>query len=278
MATTTRRIDELAVNEVAEALKSTDVVIVPVGAVEPHGHHAPMGSDTFIATTIADRLAEASGGLVFTALPLGIINLGYDFRYMPGTVSIESKILIDLYRNIGTELARSGFRRLVFVNGHAPNTAVLHIAAYEMRERAPIEAGVLEWWAAAPAEIEAIKGFNFASHGDEIETSLVLASEGRRFVDLGASVVNSRTLDDVSAEELAVYKAKVPFTRTLDERWVGRSGNMGDPRRAREEHGERIIGRTVEMGLQLLEALARQLARRAHAPSGKEEDNGHSSV
>lgn len=265
-----RRMDFMAVHEIEAALRETDAVIVPVGAMEPHGYHAPMGSDTFIAEAIAERLAQASGALVFPPIPLATINVGYDFRYMPGTISLEADILIDVYRNLGTELARSGFRRLVFINGHAPNTSVLNIAAYQIRDLAGAEVGILEWWTCAPAVIEEIKGFNFASHGDEIETSLILASNAREFVDLDAAIVNSRTLEDLSAEELALYKAKVPFTRTLDERWIGPAGNMGDPTRATQAGGERIVARTVEVGLELLKVLAQQLRLKQEAKKEKE--------
>ena len=101
MTTSTRRIDLMAVHQIEEALTTTDIAVVPVGAIEPHGRHAPMGSDTFIALEIAERLAEACGELVFPPVPFGNINLGYDFRYMPGTISLNSKLLIDLHRNIG---------------------------------------------------------------------------------------------------------------------------------------------------------------------------------
>ena len=262
MTTSTRRIDLMAVHQIEEALTTTDIAVVPVGAIEPHGRHAPMGSDTFIALEIAERLADACGGLVFPPVPFGNINLGYDFRYMPGTISLDSKLLIDLHRNIGTELARSGFRRVVFVNGHAPNTSILNIAAFEIRDQASIEVGILEWWTSAPAVIEDIKGFNFASHGDEIETSLIMATGGRDYVDLSRADINSRTLADITPEELSLYKAKVPFTRTLDKRWIGRSGNMGDPTRATSAHGDRIIQRTIEVGLELLTVLAQQLEHR----------------
>jgi creatinine amidohydrolase len=258
MTTSSQRMDLMSVHEIEVALKTTDVAIVPVGAIEPHGRHAPMGSDTFIALEIAERLAEACGGLVFPPVPFGNINLGYDFRYMPGSISLDSKLLIDLHRNIGTELARSGFRRLVFVNGHAPNTSILNIAAFEIRDQVGVEVGVLEWWTCAPAVIEEIKGFNFASHGDEIETSLIMATGGHAYVDLDIADINSRTLEEITPEELALYKAKVPFTRTLDKRWIGRSGNMGDPTRATAAKGERIVQRTVEVGLELLTVLAQQ--------------------
>jgi creatinine amidohydrolase/Fe(II)-dependent formamide hydrolase-like protein len=183
---------------------------------------------------------------------------------------MQSRLLIDLYTNIGTELARSGFTRLIFVNGHAPNGAVLGIAAYEIRERADMEIGVLEWWTTSDQIVKAIKGFSYGTHADEIETSLVMATEEGPLVDLKAAVVNSPTLEALTPAEAAMYQAKVPFTRTLDQRWVGTSGNMGDPTKASRDKGERIMQRAVEVGVQLLEALAEQLRQRAaHRSSPK---------
>ena len=264
MARTSRRLDYLPWNRAAEEIARSGICFIPAGAVEPHGHHAPLGTDSFIALEIAERLAEASGGLVFPPLPLGIMNVTYDFRSLPGTISLEPKVLLDVYTNVGTELARSGFTRLVFVNGHGPNTSVLAIASYQIRERYPVEVGIIEWWATSGRVIEEIKGFSFGTHGDEIETSLVMASEeGGRHVDLAEAVVNSTTLEALSPAESALYRAKIPFTRTWDERWIGTSGNMGDPTRATAEKGDRIIAGAVQVGLQLLEVLAEQQRLRA---------------
>lgn len=244
----------------AEAIARTGIAIVPVGALEPHGRHAPLGSDTFIANEIAERLADEVDGIIFPAIPLGVMNVGYDFRYLPGTISIDSSILIALYTNIGTELARSGVRRIVFVNGHGPNAAVLGISAYQIRDKAGAQVGLLEWWTTSDAEIKAIKGFSFGTHGDEIETSLILSTPEAGSVDLKDVQINSPTLERLSPGETALYRAKVPFTRTLDERWIGSDGNMGDPTKATREKGDRIIDRAVAVGVQLVEVLAEQAA------------------
>jgi creatinine amidohydrolase len=220
-----------------------------------------MGTDNSIALEIAERSAAALGGLVFPVLPLGNINLVYDFRYLPGTISIDSDILIRLYTNIGTELARSGFKRQIFVNGHSCNSPILAIASFEIRERSGAEVGVLDWWTSAPEIVEDIKGFNFASHADEIETSVLLATADRELVNLDKAEKNSRTLDHLSEDELLLYKIKMPFTRTLDARWIGTAGNMGDPTRATEAHGNRIIEKTVQMAGKLANVLAEQLDR-----------------
>lgn len=243
---------------VGEAVGRGVPALIPVGAVEPHGRHCPLGADIFIALEIAERLAERCDGMVFPPVPLGTLTVLYDFRALPGCVSIDSKLLIDVYTNVGLELARQGFARLVFVNGHAPNSAVLSVAQYRIREHAPVEVGILEWWVAAADVIKEIKGFDFGNHADEIETSLLMATSAGHLVDLTQAVVNSPTLDDLGPAETQAYRQKIPFTRTFDERWVGKSGNMGDPTRASPDKGERIIARVVDVGLVLLDALSEQ--------------------
>jgi creatinine amidohydrolase len=252
------RMDFLPWQAVHEHIQASGVVLVPIGAVEPHGFHAPTGTDTFNALGIAERLADASGALVFPPVPLGTMHVPYDFRHVPGSVSLDPTLLIDVYTNIGTELARLGCRRLVFVNGHSGNTPVLQIAAFRVSERAHIQVGILEWWSAAAAEIEAIKGHTWGTHADEIETSILLATNSANLVHLGDAEANSPTLEQVTDGERNLYQRKITFTRRLDERWVGRSANMGDPARAEQEYGEQIVGACVRVGLQLLEALEEQ--------------------
>jgi creatinine amidohydrolase len=254
-----RRLDHLAWPEVEAAIRRGAPVLVPVGAVEPHGRHCPVGADNFIALEIAERLAARADALVFPPIPFGTLEVIYDFRSLPGSISIDSRLLLDIYTNVGAELGRQGFRRLVFVNGHGPNSPVLQLAQYRIRDQAAVEVGILEWWAAGARAIHALKGFDFGNHADEIETSILMATAGGGpLVDLDKAVVNSRTLEGLAPAESQCYRQKVPFTRTWDERWVGTSGNMGDPTRASAEKGEQIIAAAVDLGLVLLQALAEQ--------------------
>lgn len=262
-STTKRRIEFMSCDEAGEAIASSRIGIIPVGALEPHGRHAPLGADTFIANAIAERLAEAINAVVFPPMPLGAMNVIYDFRYLPGTISIDPGLLIALYTNIGTELARSGVERLIIVNAHGPNSPMLNVAAYQIRDKAAVEVGILEWWTTAEEQIKEIKGFGFGCHGDEIETSLMLATPESEFVSLSHAQINSPTLEQLSKRESALYRAKVPFTRTWDERWIGTHGNMGDPTRATKEKGEKIIARAVQIGIELAEVLSEQRQRAA---------------
>jgi creatinine amidohydrolase/Fe(II)-dependent formamide hydrolase-like protein len=141
------------------------------------------------------------------------------------------------------------------VNGHSGNAPILQLAAFDIKDRSGAQVGILEWWSAAREVIDGIKGHSWGTHADEIETSILLAAAGDDLVDLDESVANSPTFDELDPDERELYKQKILFTRKLDRRWVGDSANMGDPSLARREHGEKILDRCVEVGLQILGVL-----------------------
>jgi creatinine amidohydrolase len=252
------RLDEMPWPEVTTAVERGAPALIPIGAIEAHGRHAPLGTDVFIAEELARRLAEKSGAVIFPPLPLGTLEDGYEFGYFPGSVSVKSRILIDVVASVGLELCRNGFRRIVIVNGHGPNGVALSAAAFQIYREGGAQVGVLDWWSAANDTVKEIKGFSYGTHADEIETSIVMASKHGHLVDLHAAVINSTTLDLLDSSEKDLYIRKITFTRKLDERWVGESGNMGDPSKATAEKGQRILDETVEVGLKLLDVLAVQ--------------------
>ena len=104
-----------------ERVRSGDVlVILPVGVVEEHGAHLPLGVDSFAAEAYAESAAlhlEAKGYTVIIAptINYGVARAAIDF---PGTLSLEPETLRAMVVEIGRSLARHGLKRLVILNGH----------------------------------------------------------------------------------------------------------------------------------------------------------------
>jgi creatinine amidohydrolase len=265
MTRSIRRLDALswkAVDAYLAEVGDRAVALVPVGAVEAHGEHAPLGTDNFIAQEIALRTAERVNGLVFPPLPLGVLDVGYVFDELAGSTGVRPETLTAVATDVGCALARGGFRRVVFVNGHGPNAAPLTLAAFAVHRQTQAESAVVDWWTTAGEIITAIKGFNYGNHADRIETSILLTSEGAELVDLSRAVANSETLDGVEPQEKDIYLKKIPYTHRFDERWVGTSGNMGNPSLATVEDGERIVAQAVTTAVSVLDVLESNLARR----------------
>lgn len=102
------------------ARSGRSLVILPVGVVEEHGAHLPLGSDSFAAEAYAAATAphlEQSGYEVIIAptVPYGVARAAIDF---PGTLSLEPETLKSLIVEIGCSLAKHGLKRLVILNGH----------------------------------------------------------------------------------------------------------------------------------------------------------------
>ena len=116
-------VDCLSWTEYRRRLQQKPLVILPVGALEQHGPHLPMGCDAIFAGEIALRVARGLDGLVLPTLTYGYKSQersggGQTF---PGTTSLDGITLIHTVRDILRELHRHGVSRVLVLNGHVEN-------------------------------------------------------------------------------------------------------------------------------------------------------------
>ena len=112
------RLEELTFTGLAELLTRRPVGLWPVGAVEPHGPHAPLGTDGLIAVGICERAAARLDDppcIVLPALPFGVTRFGASF---PGTLGVSESTLAAVVRDVAGAAGTQGFRRLAIVNCH----------------------------------------------------------------------------------------------------------------------------------------------------------------
>jgi creatinine amidohydrolase len=194
---------ELTSAQVAELLtgQRVPVLLLPVGAVEPHGPHAPLGTDQLISDGMcaraADRLADDPSLRVLVLPPIsyGVTEFAAAF---PGCVSIGAGTLRALVLDVCRALAAQGLRRIVVVNNHFEPA---HVTA--LRE-ATAEAGVayLDLVRRRNAERLTEEFRTGSCHAGQYETSLVLADRP----DLVDTAV-SRTLPEVRVDLPAMMAA-----------------------------------------------------------------------
>jgi len=108
-----------------DAIREADVALLPVGAMEQHGPHLPLGTDWYIASHIAHETAEQDGLLVLPGFAVGV---SHEHRQFWGTLTVSPGQLRDQAIAVARSLATHGLRRIVFVNGHASNCAPLEAA------------------------------------------------------------------------------------------------------------------------------------------------------
>lgn len=111
-----------------------DVVIIPVGATEQHGHHLPLGTDSINVDWMCLQAAAREDALVTPCVRFGVSHNHLDFI---GTLSLEPETLIAILLDLIRSIHHHGFRRVIIVNGHGGNNATLDVAAIKARKAFP---------------------------------------------------------------------------------------------------------------------------------------------
>jgi creatinine amidohydrolase len=114
------RFEESSPGEVAERIESAPVAYVPLGALEWHGEHGPLGLDGVKAHHICERAAERTGGVVFPALFWG----AFDTMPFPFTFHFEREYLKPVVEQLLMQLSDWGFEVIVLLTGHYPPTQI----------------------------------------------------------------------------------------------------------------------------------------------------------
>jgi creatinine amidohydrolase len=161
--------------QVKAKIKSGVVAVMGIGALEQHGPHLPLSTDTMIASDVARRLADAVDGLLLPAVPFGD---AWNNEGFPGTISLSPETVRAVIGDIGRGLQASGVRGLIIFNGHFGNREPVARAARELLVSHAFPVLYLDYpgLEKLAAEICESKpaGPTFY-HADEVETSMILA-------------------------------------------------------------------------------------------------------
>ncbi|GGF31750.1 creatininase [Youhaiella tibetensis] len=150
------------------------IAILPIAAVEQHGPHLPVGTDTIINTSMMELLAErAPENLDIRILPVQSIGKSNEHVWANGTITHTATNLIEAWTQIGLEVARAGVRKIVIVNSHGGNEEIMGIVARELRVRAGMLA-VKSGWRFTPPDVLTDLERRHGIHGGDAETSLIL--------------------------------------------------------------------------------------------------------
>ncbi len=141
------RWDELTYAELSGALsRGVDSVVFPVGTVEPHGAHLPLGTDTIIAEVIGGLVAERVGALLLPALPYGVTSGLHGY---PGSVRVPPEVVEALVLSVLESVSLHGVKYALLLNGHGGNTQSLESAARQAWLRHRLATMVVDWWVVA---------------------------------------------------------------------------------------------------------------------------------
>ncbi len=223
--------------------KADTVIVLPIGAIEQHGPHLPICTDTAIATEVMARaLAALPPEIPAYALPPVWCGKSNEHARFSGTVILRAETLMQLLRDIGESVYRMGFRKLVLVNGHGGQPQVVEIVARDLREAHPdfYLFPVFAW--AVPncvdqflSERERSEGI----HAGRAETSLMLALTPEQVrMDLAVAEYPP------ACGELLSPEGAFRFAWLTHD--LSRSGVVGDPHGASREEGEAVLASLVD--------------------------------
>jgi creatinine amidohydrolase len=242
---------ELTNPEVEAFLKTHHTVIVPTGATEQHGPHGPLLTDVLIPQEIARRVAPQIHALV--APPINYA-LSYPHVGFKGLVHIRIPTFMALVEDVCVACAASGFRRIIFLNGHYDNTYALAYACANAAPQLPkdVKAFPINYWdGMTAADVDEWFGLKNGLHANEAETSAVLAINPD-LVDMDAANAEFPPFPEYTVNTGPVHTAFF-FTSPGSVYWATKSGTWGDARRSTPEKGERYIEAGVRSTLAVLE-------------------------
>lgn len=151
-------------------INKSDIVIIPIGSVEAHGHHLPLGTDIFSPRLFCEKLEEKLGEEIWIApeIPYG---QSYDLTVYPGTIHIPSQVMAEYVYWVGKGFYENGMKKVIFLNGHGGNITALGLAAEKLVQLG-MEVMIMNWWLDFSKEILTVTSSQ--GHGGEDETSAIL--------------------------------------------------------------------------------------------------------
>lgn len=170
---------EMKWTDFAAADMANVVAVLPVAAIEQHGPHLPVGVDTFINEGYLKRAVErVPDDIPVLFLPVQAIGKSNEHLHYPGTLTFSMETVTRAWVEIGESVARAGCRKLVFMNSHGGNVAVLAAVVRELRVRCGMLAVHAAWHTLGyPEGLFPPEERAHGIHGGDAETSLMLAEK-----------------------------------------------------------------------------------------------------
>ncbi len=217
------KLSDITSKEFEKKRTGVDIVVIPVGSLEAHGKHLPLGTDIFAPRLICERIEKEMGESVFVApeIPYGQSDA---LSVYPGTVTVPSEVMAEYVYFVGKSFYNQGLKKIVLINGHGGNVVALRLAA-EKLSRAGAAVVLVNWWMDFMEDI--LKITKTRGHAGEDETSAMMYYN-ESLVDMGELYVNNhQSRYRVFFKDSGYVNLKYAVT--------------GDPREASREKGQAIF-------------------------------------
>lgn len=227
-----------------EIEKDKTVVLLPVAAIEQHGSHLPVGTDSIILEALLKKFVqetefEEGSVLIAPQLYVGKSNEHMGFC---GTITLTAKTLYSVIEEIISSIVKSGFKKIILTNSHGGNTDLLNLIARDLRITYGIAVYVFDWWftnfwADILKEEKQSESPYGVFHACELETSLILA--------IAPETVNMNRVVDETPDSMFENENYISLFGPINIGWktndVTKSGVIGTPSLATADKGEKFM-------------------------------------
>lgn len=211
--------------------------VLPIGALEQHGSHLPVGTDTMISNEVASRIAAKLAAYLLPALP---ISCSIEHRETKGTVYIKAMTLYALIEDIAESLEYSGFKKLYVINGHGGNWIIKQAVREVNRKSKGLDVVLLSSQSARGRMLEVMEhAVPPDIHAGETETSLML-----HLHETHVGQIRSTTNKEFPPQDYLDY---------FDITELTEDGYWGFPECATADKGKRWLDLVVEVMLEQIQ-------------------------
>ncbi|MFW5641373.1 MAG: creatininase family protein [Roseicyclus sp.] len=236
----TRRWQDLTTEDF-RALPPDTVAVLPTAAIEQHGPHLPVSVDTTINEGLLAEARRHLGDAPVLILPTMCVGKSDEHLNFPGTLTLDWRTTTELWCHLGRSVARAGVRRMVIVNSHGGQVALMSVVARQLRIEAGLFVAAVHWPALWDGET-ALDGeeARHGIHAGQVETAMMLHLAPDLVKMEHAARFRSWGADLEAANDIVVPEGAMGFGWMSED--LNAAGALGDASIATAEFGAEIVG------------------------------------